>query len=162
MKSLIVLLCEAERWRFVHEAVLYLDRLGEWLDTSLSPTCTLTPLTVPRCPKAAAPLMSTPDNLESGGGVVPDCSQQSSVCTMDTHDFHWLSQQGNIDNNGIQTNMDIDINTIIKIRIIIIIIIKKWSVSFWKPLEATTYFMLFSFPTWTKTVLQPLSPNVTL
>lgn len=88
VKSLVVLLCEAERWRFVHEAVLYLDRLREWLDTSLSPPCTLTPLTVPQCPKAAAPLMSTPNNLESGGGVVPDCSQQSSVCTMDTHDFH--------------------------------------------------------------------------
>lgn len=39
---------------------------------------------------------------------------RSALCTLDTHNFHCLSQQHNIDNNGLQTNIENDMNKIIK------------------------------------------------
>lgn len=80
---------------------------GTRLRGPTSPPCGPTFLTVPQCPKAAVPFISTPDPLESGGKrcYMSQAALKSSICTMDTHNFHWLSQKhDNIDNNGIQTN----------------------------------------------------------
>lgn len=91
-----------------------------------------------------------------GGGVTHHIHLSGPYYVPRTHNFHWLSQQhDNNDNNGIQKNIENDIDTIIKDSRNNNKNNKKWSDSFWKPLKTDTPFLLLSFPTWNSTVLQP-------